>query len=312
LMNSNGMKPTFFCPRWGSESFSPAEFLSRVREAGYDGVEVGLADGDTAADEVIALAKEAGLPVITQHWQTMTVDFPRHLDEFEARLRRAASSTPLFINSHTGRDCFSLEQNLAVFAVADKVSAETGVAVCHETHRGRCLHTPWRTAELLRARPSTRLVLDMSHWCNVCESLCEDQEETIIALIRSVDHIHGRVGHAQGAQVSDPRAPEWREAVEVHVRWWQCVAAAKHAAGAESLTITPEFGPPPYLPVLPWTQSPVAPQWDINLHMMNMLRDRLRAPYAQNCHQHQNQPLTTTSKTSDLSCPTCGVRPTAS
>lgn len=271
------MNLSFFCPRWGSESLTPSEFVGRVRDAGYDGVEVGIADGDTAADEVVARAKDTGLLVITQHWQTLTVDLASHLREFEARLRRAASFTPLFINSHTGRDCFTLDQNLAVFDVADKVATETGVAVCHETHRGRCLHTPWRTAELLRARPATKLVLDMSHWCNVCESLCEDQEETICGLVASVDHIHGRVGHAQGPQVSDPRAPEWTTAVEAHLRWWQDVASARRSAGAGVLTITPEFGPPPYLPVLPWSQMPVASQWDINVHMMHLLRARLAA-----------------------------------
>jgi sugar phosphate isomerase/epimerase len=271
------MELVFFCPRWGSEPLSPSEFIRRVQEAGYDGVEVGLADGDTSADDVIAGAKEAGLLLITQHWQTVTADFSRHLEEYEARLRRTASFGPLFVNSHTGRDCFNLAQNIAVFAVAERVASETGVPILHETHRGRCLHTPWRTAELLRARPETRLVLDMSHWCNVCESLCEDQEETISEVLPAVEHIHARVGHAQGPQVSDPQAPEWQPAVEAHVRWWERIAVAKRAAGAERLTVTPEFGPPPYLPVLPWTQMPVASQWDINVHMMHLLRDRLGA-----------------------------------
>jgi sugar phosphate isomerase/epimerase len=269
------MKLLFFCPRWGSEALPPAEFIRRVREAGYDGIEVGLADGDAAADEVLARGKDAGLAVVTQHWQTSTSDLPRHLEEFEIRLRRAASFEPLFINSHTGRDMFGLEDNLRVFEVADRISAETGIAILHETHRGRCLHTPWRTAELLRARPGTRLVLDMSHWCNVCESLCEDQSETIASVVPAVGHIHGRVGHAQGPQVPDPRAPEWRTAVEVHLGWWKKIAAAKRAADAAQLTITPEFGPPPYLPTLPWTQMPVASQWDINVHMMNFLREQL-------------------------------------
>jgi len=40
------------------------------------------------------------------------------------------------------------------------------------------------------------------------------------------------------------------------------------------LTITPEFGPPPYFPILPWTKAPVGSQWDINLHMMQLLRRR--------------------------------------
>lgn len=53
-----------------------------------------MADGDAVADEVLARAKDAGLAVITQHWQTMTPDLPCHLEEFEARLRRAASFDP--------------------------------------------------------------------------------------------------------------------------------------------------------------------------------------------------------------------------
>lgn len=120
-------------------------------------------------------------------------------------------------------------------------------------------------------------MLDMSHWCNVCESLCEDQGETIASALPAVGHIHGRVGHAQGPQVPDPRAPEWQTALEVHLGWWKKIAAAKCAAGAAQLTITPEFGPPPYLPTLPWTQMPVAFQWDINVHMMNLLREHLAA-----------------------------------
>jgi len=64
-------------------------------------------------------------------------------------------------------------------------------------------------------------------------------------------------------------------AVEAHLGWWKKIAASKRAAGVAQLTITPEFGPPPYLPTLPWTQMPVASQWDINVHMMNFLREHL-------------------------------------
>jgi len=268
------MKILFLCPRWGSESLTPVEFVSRVQSAGYDGVEVGLADGDTAADEVVARAADAGLVVVPQHWQTLTVDFDAHLKEFEQRLRRAVSFRPLFVNSHTGRDCFDLDRNLAVFDLAAGIASEAGVPIHHETHRGRCLHSPWRTTELLAMRPETEAVLDMSHWCNVCESLLDDQEPSLSSVVPSVAHIHARVGHAQGPQVSDPRAPEWSPAVEAHLRWWDRVVERRRECAASLFTVTPEFGPPPYLPVLPWTQQPVASQWDINVHMMQMLRGR--------------------------------------
>jgi sugar phosphate isomerase/epimerase len=239
------METFFLCPRWGSESLAPREFIKRVIKAGYDGVEVALADGDSEAEQAIALAKSEGLVVVTQHFQTLDTDPAKHLEAFESRLRRAASFGPLFINSHTGRDLFDLETNISIFDVADRIAADTGVPVFHETHRGRCFHSPWRMAEFLTVRPETRLVFDMSHWCVVCESLCVDQKDVIKAILPAVSHIHARVGHAQGPQVPDPRAPEWQEALEIHVSWWKKIAALRAEEGRTTLTITPEFGPPP-------------------------------------------------------------------
>ena len=67
LFQSRHERPRSKPPRWGSEALSPAEFIGKVRDAGYNGIEAGLADGDAAADEVLARAKDAGLAVITQH-----------------------------------------------------------------------------------------------------------------------------------------------------------------------------------------------------------------------------------------------------
>lgn len=115
----------------------------------------------------------------------------------------------------------------------------------------------------------------MSHWCNVCESLCEDQAGTIDEILPAVSHIHARVGHAHGPQVSDPRAPEWKPAVDAHFFWWEKIADSKRRAGDSILTIAPEFGPPPYLPTLPFTGMFVACQWEVNAYMKDFLKDRL-------------------------------------
>lgn len=268
------MKILFLCPRWGSESYSASEFINRVKNAGYDGVEVGLSDGDFAADEVATLAKESGLALVTMHWMTTERDINKHCELFEKRLRHAAEFQPLFINSHTGRNLFTLEENKQVFSASERATASTGIPIYHETHRGRCLHTPWRTAELLRAMPELGLVLDMSHWCNVCESLLQDQDDIIEPLLKSVRHIHARVGWEHGPQVSDPRAPEWSNALNAHLKWWDKIIAMHRANGVKQFTITPEFGPAPYLPTLPYTCQPVASQWDINVYMMQLLRER--------------------------------------
>ena len=40
-------------------------------------------------------------------------------------------------------------------------------------------------------------------------------------------------------------------------------------------TITPEFGPFPYMPQEPFTKKPLSNQWEINLQMKNYLQQNL-------------------------------------
>jgi len=70
------------------------------------------------------------------------------------------------------------------------------------------------------------------------------------------------------------RAPEWGEVVKQHFAWWDEVVQNKIKAGAKYLTILTEFGPPNYLPALPYTRQPVANQWEINVYMKDLLRKR--------------------------------------
>ena len=76
-----------------------------------------------------------------------------------------------------------------------------------------------------------------------------------------------------GPEEPDPRAPEWDAAVKQHFEWWDIVAARKQKKG-ERMTVLTEFGPPDYMPTIPYTRQPVADQWAINVHMMQLLRKR--------------------------------------
>jgi hypothetical protein len=96
--------------------------------------------------------------------------------------------------------------------------------------------------QFIEKNPELRLTLDISHWCNVHESLLADQQETIDLALERVSHIHSRVGHPQGPQVNDPRAPEWEQALKAHLGWWDKVIARKKKNG-ERMTILTEFGP---------------------------------------------------------------------
>lgn len=74
-------------------------------------------------------------------------------------------------------------------------------------------------------------------------------------------------------QVSDPRALEWQEALQRHMHWWDKVVALEKKE-SKPLTISPEFGPYPYMVHNPVTGQPLADQWEINLFMQRMLRKR--------------------------------------
>ena len=127
-----------------------------------------------------------------------------------------------------------------------------------------------------RSYPSLRLTLDISHWCNVHESLLDDQQDTIALALSRTGHIHARVGHPEGPQVSDPRAPEWQKAVQAHFAWWDKVVENKRREGRR-MTMLTEFGPIDYMPSLPYTRQPVANQWEINKYMLDTLKARYSA-----------------------------------
>jgi hypothetical protein len=61
--------------------------------------------------------------------------------------------------------------------------------------------------------------------------------------------------------------------VKAHLAWWDRIVELKKKQG-DTLTILTEFGPPDYMPTLPYTRQPLADQWAVNVYMMQMLRNR--------------------------------------
>ena len=110
-----------------------------------------------------------------------------------------------------------------------------------------------------------------------CESLLEDQPETLEKTLPRVRHIHARVGHAQSPQVADFRAPETAPELQAHLAWWDRIVALRRADGADYMTITPEFGPAPYTFSQPYTRQLVSNAWELNVAMLALLRERYEA-----------------------------------
>jgi sugar phosphate isomerase/epimerase len=269
-----GFQLKIMATNWGWEGSMDA-FCAVAKKEGYDGVELWWPNEPKDQKELfIALEKhDLEIGYLCGAGQK---DASINLENFKKAINAATTQSakkPLYINCHSGRDFFTYEQNKAFIDHTTEVTAKTGIKICHETHRGRMLFAAHITRNFIEKNPALRLTLDISHWCNVHESLLEDQAETVALALERVEHLHARIGHQEGPQVNDPRASEWESAVKAHLNWWDKVMERKMKEG-EIMTILTEFGPPNYLQTLPYTQQPVADQWAINVYMMKMLRKR--------------------------------------
>jgi hypothetical protein len=269
----------YCCPFWGSEQSGIASFFDRLKTATYNGVEVYLNDNIDFVTDFMAKLEDAidsnsSFKFVIQHitpHQTGTVK--NYINEFEKRLLKLTHLKPDFINSHTGKDFFSFDDNCKMIEAAMNISSKTGIRILHETHRGRFSFHSASLISYLNIFPEMELVGDFSHFCTVSESMLQDQKEIISQIIPHVSHIHSRIGHEQAPQVNDPFTPEWENHLTWFEEWWKEIINQKKEKGWNSFTITPEFGPSPYMPLLPFTQQPIGNQWDINYKMMLHLRN---------------------------------------
>ena len=259
---------------WGFAGNTDA-FCAAAKKEGYDGIEIWWPGNENDQKELFTALKKFNLKVgfLTAGGGATVTE---HLASFKKNTTDAATNPfqkPLYVNCHSGKDFFSAEEADPFLKHTIQLSSRTGIPVLHETHRGRIMYSAPVTKNYLQKNPGLRLTLDISHWCNVHESMLDDQAETVALALERTDHIHARVGHPEGPQVSDPRAPEWEAITEQHFKWWDKVYERKKSKG-EPFTFLAEFGPVHYMPALPYTLQPLSDQWAINVYIMKKLRER--------------------------------------
>ncbi len=260
------MKAEFFKTLWGHAG-PVREAARQAAEAGFTGIE-----GPFSAELPAALA-EFDLAYIAEISTTgFAVPDPGattadHLAAFERILDASLAAQPRFFTAMAGSDLWSFRDSVDFLTRAYGLAQDRGVRVGFETHRSRSLYHPVRTRELLAELPADlELTIDFSHWCVVTERLVLDELPDVLALCaKRALHIQPRIGYDQGAQVPDPRAPEYAPAVEAHLRWWLALWEGQRRRGFTSVTMTPEFGPDGYLQCAPFTRQPVADLWELNV-----------------------------------------------
>lgn len=246
------------------------------REFGYEVVETSLR---RVADRTrfIRFLREEGfgwIPQIFSRDFTPGGTVREHIESLREQIEECLEFSPLFFNAHSGYDAWSAAEAEDFFGQALDLETTSGVPVSHETHRLRYFATPWQTRDILKKFPALRLTCDFSHWVCVCERLLPDFGDVIALAGRHCHHLHARVGFAGGPQVPDPSAPEYANELAAHEAWWDEVWHAQSKRRMRLSTLTPEFGPAPYMPMLPHANVPVANLASICDWMANRQRER--------------------------------------
>jgi len=267
------MQVLLLAPQWGLENLPFEDFLIKIKEAGFDGVDTWIPEHPNERKQFTRLLQQYDMPIVAHQHQAKGNDINEFCRSFDRYLNLALECEPILINSHSGRDYFSLADQLKVIDTAEGFSARHNIRVVHETHRGRLGYSPYNAKQLFEQRPEMKVTADLSHWVCVTESYLEHCKDIVNETIKRTEHIHARVGHTEGPQVPDPRVTEWQIATGHFMAWWLQIINHKRVTGDKLLTITTEFGPAPYMPTLPATGKPIADQFEINCFM----KDRIRA-----------------------------------
>jgi sugar phosphate isomerase/epimerase len=274
------MKIKFLCPRWGFEHTDWENFLTDVKTAGYAGIEWFPYGENADPQKVISLLQQHQLEFAI----VMTVTgHHKHFKDYLAALKdqlldlsamRSPVLGPLHISAQTGREYYNEQQIEECLECCAAVSRLTGIPVYQETHRNKWTYAAHLVHPFLIKHPELNLTLDVSHWFCVSESYLEGQEPAVHKAVEHARHIHARVGHTEGPQVWEPSAPEYSEALKAHLKIWDQWIETRIRDGANYCTITPEFGPPPYMVFANREGSPQQEQWRLNNWMKSLLERR--------------------------------------
>jgi sugar phosphate isomerase/epimerase len=266
---------TYIKANWGNKNEVNDAAIESFRTEGYSGLELNVAATGPKSAEIVKCLHDNDFSFIAQQWLPPASEtVGQYIGRLKANLDTIAAMTPKFINSHTGKDYFSFDDNCRVIEVMAQFTRATGIKIYHETHRGRFPFHAKTTLGYLKQFPNLEFTADFSHWCNVSESLLQDQQDTIDQVIPHVRYIHARVGYEHSPQVNDPAAPEWKDHLERFFGWWDSIIQSNRDRGNAEMYICPEFGPIPYMPSHPYTRIPIADQDGVNSWMLKQLISR--------------------------------------
>lgn len=236
------MRIEFYRTLWGLEE-KLAEYLPKLKERGYHGIETSLLFHSKEQLELIQNLSQFDLKLILLILTSgKTVN--DHLESFKEQLEKSVKLSPVKINVHGGMDCWSWEETRAYFEGVEKLISTCSIPILHETHRGRIMFTPWTTLQVIKTFPNIHLTADLSHWVVVTERHLEEFD--LDTVFTRVDHIHARPCSPQSIQLLDLDEEYYKPDLDAFKSYWLQILRTRRDQGMKVMTVDPEFGPAPY------------------------------------------------------------------
>ncbi|WP_307300215.1 sugar phosphate isomerase/epimerase family protein [Neobacillus driksii] len=231
--------------------WSMEEKVRRIAEAGYNGINGMLPEGEEA---------EQWKQLLDQYNLSYSVNaYPKTAEELDVFLRKAKSFGRVdFVNVQVMRPFLVGNHAVQLLAEMAELSRSAGIPAYIETHRGTITQDLLRTVEFAERLPELELTIDFSHYVVAGEmrTVSDEAEELLQKLLSRTKSIHARVSNGEQVQIDIPMFEsvgkgeiEFEDPMLKHFqRWWlegmRCWRQA--AKEDEVLPFICELGPPPY------------------------------------------------------------------
>jgi sugar phosphate isomerase/epimerase len=170
-----------------------AQGLAAVRDAGYDGVQLGWQVDRGQMQEAEAL----GLGVCGSG----RVNTPAEAAPLAKEAREAGLEC---LTLHVGWGTENDDEAAALIGSVLDASAKHSIPLYPETHRATIFQDPWRTVQFLKRFPELEFNGDFSHWYTGTEMVYggfENKMEFFRPVLGRIGFLHGRIGNPGCMQV---------------------------------------------------------------------------------------------------------------
>jgi sugar phosphate isomerase/epimerase len=239
------------------------EKFRRVKESGFEGVEITV--GDAENTELMDAFKAHGLNRVLL---VQAADTEAALKQ----IKRAVEVGTDFLWVQPGNAFTPPDAVVEMIAEATKMASDHGLCLFVETHRNNFTENLPQCLALIERAPEVRFTADLSHLILIGEFYGWEDERAIdrlMPILERTSHLHGRISNGEQVQVdvgdgSGQTAQFFVELWAEAMRHW-----LKGAGPGDVFPFASELGPPRYAITLP-DGSEFSDRWEQSLVMKKL------------------------------------------